>query len=259
MNVQRFTEFNETHVFPEKLAFAEIFIPPNGFYTRMKKDKMKGNEKIEFPESFSIALVDPNRNNIIRIESMENIIPNKNEHVTYKLEINIHDSSVYNGKTCKVYGKVGNTYGECIDRAMRQKLRNWYGCLPPWLPGKISSKLLCEAEVKMPDSQTMKEIIIEINKYLSGREFFVNEDCKTPCVSMKIKLKQISRRTNEAVSTVAFETAEEVVVTTDVFAYDIFNLVVDTGSALGLWLGLSALSIFDSVIWIPGSILGKFR
>ena len=98
-----------------------------------------------------------------------------------------------------------------------------------------------------------------MNKYLSGKEFFVNEECKAPCVSMKIKLKQISRRTNEAVSTVAFETAEEVVVTTDVFAYDIFNLVVDMGSALGLWLGLSALSIFDSVIWIPGSILRKFR
>ena len=27
-----------------------------------------------------------------------------------------------------------------------------------------------------------------------------------------------------------------------------FNLVVDLGSALGLWLGLSALSIFDLVV-----------
>ncbi len=258
LNVQRVTEFNETDVIIEKLAFEEIFIPPNGFYTRMKKDTMKGNEKIKFPESFSIALVDPNKNNIIRIEGMENIIPNKNEQVTYKLEINIHDSSVYNGKTCKVYG-IDDTYGECIDTAMRQKLRNWYGCLPPWLPEKISSKFLCEAKVKMPDSQTMKEIIYEMNKYLSGREFFVNKECKTPCVSMKIKLKQISRRTNEAGSSVAFETAEEVVVTTDVFAYDIFNLIVDMGSALGLWLGLSALSIFDSIIWIPGSFLRKFR
>ena len=41
---------------------------------------------------------------------------------------------------------------------------------------------------------------------------------------------------------------EEVTVHTDTPAYDMFNLVVDLGSALGLWLGLSAVSIFDSLV-----------
>ena len=40
----------------------------------------------------------------------------------------------------------------------------------------------------------------------------------------------------------------EVVVHTDTFAYDVFSLVVDLGSALGLWLGLSAISIFDYML-----------
>ena len=35
---------------------------------------------------------------------------------------------------------------------------------------------------------------------------------------------------------------------TDVLAYDEFSLIVDLGSALGLWLGLSALSIFDIIL-----------
>ena len=76
---------------------------------------------------------------------------------------------------------------------------------------------------------------------------------------MQIKLKQTFRRTNVAETTVAFETATEVLVTTDVMAYDIFNLVVDMGSALGLWLGLSAISIFDLVIWIPELVMRKFH
>ena len=38
---------------------------------------------------------------------------------------------------------------------------------------------------------------------------------------------------------------DEVTVTTDVVAYNGFNLVVDLGSALGLWLGVSALSMYD--------------
>ena len=40
----------------------------------------------------------------------------------------------------------------------------------------------------------------------------------------------------------------EVVVHTDTFAYDVFSLVVDLGSALGLWLGLSAISIFEYML-----------
>ena len=259
--IRPFTENNETDVDTERIALEEIFVPPNGFYARMKKQHMSGSEQIRYPKSFSIALVDPNKNNNIRIEGMENIIPNKQEHVTYKLEINVRDSSVYNGKTCTVYGKSNNTYGECIESTMREKLKSWYGCLPPWLPGKIKSSEICEAQakVKMPDSQTMKEIKNEINKYLSGKDFFANDECKTPCVSMQIKLKQTFRGTNVAATTVAFETATEVLVTTDVMAYDIFNLVVDMGSALGLWLGLSAISIFDLVIWIPELVMRKFH
>ena len=40
----------------------------------------------------------------------------------------------------------------------------------------------------------------------------------------------------------------EVPIHTYVYDYDIFNLIVDLGSSLGLWLGLSALSIYDGII-----------
>ena len=49
---------------------------------------------------------------------------------------------------------------------------------------------------------------------------------------------------------VTFEILEKVTVYEDVYAYDMFSLIVDLGSALGLWLGLSACSIFDSLLLI---------
>ena len=55
-----------------------------------------------------------------------------------------------------------------------------------------------------------------------------------------------------------FKINEEIVVTTDVYAYDVFALVVDLGSALGLWLGLSALSIFDYVLFFSRNINCKY-
>ena len=50
----------------------------------------------------------------------------------------------------------------------------------------------------------------------------------------------------------------EVTVITDAYAYDVFSLVVDLGSALGLWLGLSALSIFDYILSFYESIRYKY-
>ena len=42
------------------------------------------------------------------------------------------------------------------------------------------------------------------------------------------------------------------------FSYDVINLVVDLGSALGLWLGLSALSILDYILTFWNTFKKKF-
>ena len=49
-------------------------------------------------------------------------------------------------------------------------------------------------------------------------------------------------------ATAKLESQNNIVILKDVYSYDLFNLVVDLGSALGLWLGLSALSIFDNIL-----------
>ena len=51
---------------------------------------------------------------------------------------------------------------------------------------------------------------------------------------------------------------EEVAVLKEVYSYDLFNLVVDLGSALGLWLGLSALSFFDYTVLYLSLAKSKF-
>ena len=42
--------------------------------------------------------------------------------------------------------------------------------------------------------------------------------------------------------------SNKVEVFTDVYSYDIFSLIVDLGSSLGLWMGLSALGVYDFVV-----------
>ena len=47
-------------------------------------------------------------------------------------------------------------------------------------------------------------------------------------------------------------------VTTHHKAYSLFDLIVDIGSSLGLWIGLSALGVFDLLIE-AGDIINAFR
>ena len=66
---------------------------------------------------------------------------------------------------------------------------------------------------------------------------------------MHFKLNKTSHITNR-IDSAAFKMKikDGIIVNTDVNAYDKFSLVVDLGSSLGLWLGLSALSIFDTLV-----------
>ena len=47
---------------------------------------------------------------------------------------------------------------------------------------------------------------------------------------------------------VHFSIKKEVNMITDVYGYDVLSSIVDLGSALGLWLGLSALGIVNTLI-----------
>jgi hypothetical protein len=71
-------------------------------------------------------------------------------------------------------------------------------------------------------------------------------------MTMSIQMKRTSYLTNLINNAhLNLRLHEKVDVLTDVYSYDLFNLVVDFGSALGLWLGFSILSLFDfSVMYL---------
>ena len=66
---------------------------------------------------------------------------------------------------------------------------------------------------------------------------------------MEVKTNLIKEVSNMLIkATLMVNILDNVTVHTDAHPYDIFGLIVDLGSALGLWLGLFALSIFDGIV-----------
>ena len=94
-----------------------------------------------------------------------------------------------------------------------------------------------------------KKINHTIWALVTGREMDILASCLPSCLSLSFKLTEVIKlphRLNNAASEIRI--IDKIKVYTDVYAFDIFSLVVDLGSSLGLWLGLSALSIFDNII-----------
>ena len=85
---------------------------------------------------------------------------------------------------------------------------------------------------------------------MRNRKVSYEAKCLPPCLKMKINIEKSVERSNIPKNSIFDLTGNDIVeVNTESYAYDIFNLVVDLGSALGLWLGLSALSIMDFVVF----------
>ena len=121
-------------------------------------------------------------------------------------------------------------------------------CVPPWL----SPTNQCSTNITTYNHSKHQKIEMIDTKFLAPlndwRSTEIEEKCKNPCKKMtnKISLKvdqMISKA--ELQSVVQFRFKKRVRLEKKVVVYTWFNFIIDIGSSLGLWLGLSALGIAD--------------
>ena len=122
-------------------------------------------------------------------------------------------------------------------------------CIPPWL----SSKHQCFSNISTYN-HSKKEIseIIHlqfIEAKISKKLTQVEMNCKKPCRKMTNRVSLADKAFLGCnVASVEFRFEKTVKVEKKIIVYTWFNFIVDVGSSLGLWLGLSALGITDLVI-----------
>ena len=162
----------------------------------------------------------------------------------YLINYEVYDRRIRNSIDCKDYTENYNN-SQCISSTMIENLILWFGCVPPWV--MVDNQTKCEDKVKdfyKYNPTLAKDIAFNLYSYLALQKVF--SKCKIPCLRSKIQLIRKEYHANELnYSTLNLVWPSQVNVYTEVYSIGFFSLVVELGSALGLWLGLSALSILD--------------
>ena len=172
---------------------------------------------------------------------------------------------------CTTYGEGAEfkTYADCVASKGNQMFVPILGCSVPWLgaPG-YTGRCTGRVNISEPYRQTKREIkgiVGQILKYTEFKSYPEFQTCIKPCREIKaistlkrsVKVKQ---RYNMKQDEIHLNFKKTVKVTRYLKAYGVFELVVDVGSSLGLWIGLSVLGVFD-LMFLAGikihNILGK--
>ena len=121
-------------------------------------------------------------------------------------------------------------------------------CIPPWL----SSKVQCGRNITTYN-YSKKDIEHRIRDKFINLKFWheltkAELDCKNPCKKMTNLISLRADYTDIGTTALHFRFKKNVKVEKKIVSYTGFNFIIDVGSSLGLWLGLSALGITDLAI-----------
>ena len=120
------------------------------------------------------------------------------------------------------------------------------GCMVPWM----SSRDACTKQIqRLPKHELVMKWILEIVVFSWGGMEYKSESCHLPCTILSAHSTHISSVVigNDHGSGIELYFREDIQVENIVLAYDSTALLVEFGSCLGLWLGLSVVGMLDII------------
>ena len=149
---------------------------------------------------------------------------------------------------CTNYGDAAKfkTYADCVADEHKRLLKPIIGCTPPWTTA-LDDQDACTGLVTS-DVVSFRRKWHELDKRITMSSMVDHSTaCLKPCFEVKIKSKFLKAKETKRKS-VSLNFRKVVKVTRYVKTYSLIDLIVEIGSCLGLWIGLSALGVFDLVL-----------
>jgi hypothetical protein len=138
------------------------------------------------------------------------------------------------------------SYEQCVDEQVHTDLKPRLNCVPPFLSEKDHCLNLSEkyrAELKYYE----KKYFVP---YIMLRETKAENKCHKPCkqqrISVSLRDQTPMSMSNSSFISIFFN--PKVKVLKEEPSYNWFNFIVDMGSSLGTWVGISAITLIDFAV-----------
>ena len=152
-----------------------------------------------------------------------------------------------NPDDCKEY--VNDDYEKCIDDELQKVWKPLINCNPPW----VSSKDQCDSVINITQ-ETADSVWKKTVENIEGiNDMYINPatvSCTKSCTVSQANIfyGKEEPKLHRLRSNLQLYFADQVVYTTKKLAYGPSEFLIDMGSSLGLWFGLSVFGIADLCI-----------
>ena len=239
-----------------------VFIPKYGICKEISKFNMSQKLQVNYHNPSEARVLITNRNYrsyfmpdiTSHVGSKIFIKPKKENYVSIKIQVKSYCNT-------KEEPMTEDEFKACVDEKIQKDLKQHIVCVPPWLSEtnqckKTYSKTFF-GEFKAKFYQTYTEPI----SYLLNNIKFEDE-CRQSCKETTYIVNEGEAADlpynylNYGSTYLAFN--QKVVVTEKVDNYSLFQYIIDVGSSLGLWLGLSVLGLHNLIVMAVQFIENSF-
>ena len=244
------------HVVVEKENFTTKFLLPDGVC--YIDEGLPGKwHMIEVEESFgyTVTVTDPAANTNFRVSDdlmTGDTILVKTDLTTkavvcYRIQLKETSIETRDGSCIEYPNEEYASYADCVDDEAEKRILPLLGCMVPW----ISRKNQCAGLIpRLPIHKELDAFIRSIFTSTWEGRAHPSDTCPPPCTTMSAHSKYLRTIPSSTLSKnkINLNFDKNVKVEKIVAAYDFGTLLVEIGSSLGLWLGLSVVGVFDVLV-----------
>ena len=186
------------------------------------------------------------KNSQITGDSMK-LETDKGFYIEYSVQLK-ETSIETDDKSCDDYpNKKHSSYADCVDDEMIDIVVPTLGCMVPWM----SKKDHCAHPFhRLPKHENLMKWLHRFSLNSFGGIPHNSLSCPIPCNHFSAHSKFQISGTENYYRGVYLHFQEHVAVEQIVLAYDSTSLLVEIGSCLGLWLGLSVVGVYDLLVFV---------
>ena len=164
----------------------------------------------------------------------------------YGIQLTYHRNQANDGSCVNYPDQHGHgSFAECVDEENHKRTRPVLGCIVPWMSKQDQCSGL---QTMTPSHQALVDWLISVYNYAKLGLLNKNSSCPDPCDMLTTHGKYLYTYSDKSKNKVRLTFADDVDVKTVVPAYGFEYLLVEVGSSLGLWLGLSVFGLFDVLV-----------